>query len=167
MTISFFFLSETLTMILCKMSLDTEGSYQQIFCRNLSRADYCDLYNVVVPFHRLSVLYDQNMRGRQQRLPDAKHRSYQDSRLRSEGIFSSLEDRMMSSGDRGRTLSYASVTPSYCKHYPGGKKFLSLWFLRKLCECLGFSDESMLAFHIMQIRLASGFREPLVFMITI
>lgn len=36
MTISFFVLSETLTMILCKMSQDTGGNYQQTFCRNLS-----------------------------------------------------------------------------------------------------------------------------------
>lgn len=88
MTISFFFLSETLTMILCKMSLDTEGSYQQTFCRNLSRAYYCNLYNVAIPFHRPSVLSDQNTHGRQQGLPAAKHRSDRDSRLRGLRVFS-------------------------------------------------------------------------------
>lgn len=100
MTISFLFLSETLTMILCKASQDTEGSYQQMFCRNLSGADYCHLYNVAIPFRGLCVSYDQNMHKRQQGLPAAKHRSDQDSRLKSGGIFSFLEDRMMTSGDR-------------------------------------------------------------------
>lgn len=162
MTISFFFLSETLTTILYKMSRDTGGSYQQTFCRNLSRADYCNLYNVAISFHRLHVLYDPNTHGRQQRLPAAEHRRDQHSRLSPEGVLSSLEDRMMASGDRGRTTRHVPVPPSYCKHDPAEQKFLSLWFLRRLCECPGSSEEPLLAFRAIQIRPMSGFLENLL-----
>jgi hypothetical protein len=46
------------------------------------------------------VLYEQYVHEGHQGLPAAKHRSDRDLRLKSEGIFSSLEDRMMASGGR-------------------------------------------------------------------
>lgn len=151
-------------MILCKMSQVTGGSYQQTFCRNLSRADYCNLCNVAILFHRLGVLYDPNTHGRQQGLPAAEHGSDRHSRLSPEGVLSSLEDRMMASGDRGRTTRHVPAPPSYCKHDPVEQKFLSLWFLGRLCERPGSSEEPLLAFPAMsgrKIRPMSGFLENL------
>lgn len=107
------------------------------------------------------MLYDPNMHGRQEGLPAAEHRSDQHFWLSPEGVLRSLEDRMVASSDRGRTTRHVPVPPSYCKHDPAEQKFLSLWFLRRLCECPGSSEEPMLAFHAVQIRPMSGFLENL------
>lgn len=59
-------------MILCRMSQDIRGSYPQTFCRNLSRADYCNFYYVDISFHMLHVLQDENVHVIQRGLEAAR-----------------------------------------------------------------------------------------------
>lgn len=114
MTISFFVLSEILTMTLCKMSQDTGGSYQQTFCRNLS--GLIIVIYIMWPFHFIGFvccMIQTCMEGnRGSQLLNTWVTSTYGWVLR---VFSvPLRTEWWPSGDRGRTTRHVPLPPSYC-----------------------------------------------------
>lgn len=148
-TISFFSFSETLTMILCKMSQDTEGSYRQLLCRNLSRTDYCHLYNI--PFH---VLHDWNKHKRQYGLSAAEPRSDQESRW---GFSAAGRTRWWPQVTQARWPDARCSPPRHSKHDPARqKRSAALWFHRNPCTCAGFGGSGPSEVHGLQ----TGYSHP-------